>query len=121
MKARGFESNNRLFERGLAREDFGETRGRIESEVVGGARVPEVAVNQERAHAVGLREKPGEVDGRQGLAFHDACARDDEGLHLLSLARVQDARAQTSEALGVAGARLRDGDEVWFDARGGDV
>ena len=23
--------------------------------------------------------------------------------------------------LGVAGARLRDGDEVWFDARGGDV
>src|SRR5437868_1465128 len=102
MKARGFESNYRLFERNLARKDFGESCGRVESEVVRGAWVSEVAVNQERAHAVGLREQPGEVDGRERLAFHNACARDDEGLHLLSLARVQDARAQTSETLGVA-------------------
>src|ERR1043165_6120090 len=88
---------------------------------MGGARLPEVAVDDERADAVRLRQKPREVQSRQGLPFADARARDDESLHLLALARLKNACPQRPKILTVRRAWLRNGDEMRFDARCGDV
>jgi uracil-DNA glycosylase len=104
--------------RPLTAEHFRKSNRRIDAEIVSGAGLAQVAVDNERAHAFSLGQQPGEIERRQRLAFGDTRAGDDNRAHLHALAGLQDSRAQRAKLFTVSRARLADSNKMRLDARG---
>src|SRR4029079_19629217 len=71
VQARGFETNDRVFQIELTAEYFRQSALSIDTEVVSGARATQVAVDKKCAHAVSLSQQPGEIERRERFAFAD--------------------------------------------------
>src|SRR6185369_918337 len=117
MQTGRVETNDCIFETQLPAEHFRQSGSRVDAEVISGARASQVAIDNERANAVSLRQQPGEIESRQRLAFGDARTRDDDSPHLFALGDLEYLRSQRTKLLGVSRARLADRDEMGFDAR----
>src|SRR6185369_9809797 len=117
IKTGRVETNDGVFESNLSAENFGKSDGGVDAEVVGRAGPAEIAVDHQRANPIGLRQQPAEIQRRQGLAFGDARAGDDESTHLHAFTRLQDAGAQGAKLFAVSRTRLANRNEMWFDAR----
>src|SRR6185437_13238912 len=105
VQTRRFETNNRVFKPELTAEHFRQSALCIDTEVIRGARAPQVAIDDECADAFSLSQQPGEIERRERFAFGDTRAADDNRAHLHALASLQNLRAQVAILLGVGRAR----------------
>jgi hypothetical protein len=120
MEPGRLQLDDRLHQFLVACQDFRQTNLVFHAEIGRSRGTAQIRINQQRFHAVCLREQPSEIQTRQSLSFTDTGAGDHERTHVLSLARFQKFRAQRTKVLAFRRARFRNRDEVWFDARGRD-
>ena len=61
MQAGRIQLDDRLSQTRFARQHFGQTMLGFDSQIVGGARLSQISVDNQRGHAVGLRQQPREI------------------------------------------------------------